>query len=271
MRDTVADYDRYGEHYRSHRRADPDIRARIQAGLGDARTVLNVGAGTGSYEPTDRYVVAVEPSATMRRQRSATLPPALIGTADALPYDDGAFDAAMAVLTVHHWPDLARGLGEMRRVAAGPVVVMSFDPDAPTDFWMPDYLPEMAAVERARYPAIERLCDGLGGGCRVAPVQVRRDCPDKFQVALYARPEAFLNPQVRHAQSAWRFLADGVEERFVRDLARDLASGAWDARYGHLRAQSEIRCQLRLVTSAGKAAAGGTLACNEVTDGDTTR
>ena len=249
MRDTIADYERVARHYGAHRQADQNIQALIDAALADARTVLNVGGGTGSYEPTDRYVVAVEPSAALRRQRPEHLSPALIGTADTLPYDDGAFDAAIAILTVHHWPDLARGLREMRRVARRTVVVMSFDPDAETDFWLPDYMPEMVDVERARYPAINRLCEGLGGHCDVLPVPVRGDCPDKFQVALYARPEAFLDPAVRHAQSAWKFLPDGVEDRFVDALAKDLASGAWDTRYGHLRALPEIRCQLRLVVS----------------------
>lgn len=249
MRDTIADYQKVGHHYGAHRRADPKIQTLIDAALADARTVVNVGGGTGSYEPTDRYVVAVDPSAAMRRQRPRHLPPALIGTADTLPYDDGTFDAAMAVLTVHHWPDLARGLHEMRRVARRTVVVMSFDPDAETDFWLRDYVPEMVDIERARYPAVSRLCEGLGGRCDIVPVPVRRDCPDKFQAALYARPEAFLDPTVRHAQSAWRFLPDGAEARFVRALTEDLASGAWDARYGHLRRLPEIRCQLRLVVS----------------------
>ncbi len=249
MRDTIADYDRFGGPYGGHRRGDPGIARLIAERLGEARTVLNVGAGTGSYEPADRHVVAIEPSATMRRQRPDHLAPALIGTADAIPYDDGAFDAAMAILTVHHWPDLGRGLREMRRVAGGPVIILSFDPDAPTEFWLGDYVPEMVDVEKARYPAMANLTEGLGGPCEIVPVPVRIDCPDKFQVALYGRPEEFLKRDVRRAQSAWRFLPEGVEDRFVDRLGQDLASGAWDDRYGHFRTQATIRCQLRLAVS----------------------
>ena len=249
MRDTIADYDRFGGRYGGQRQADPEIKALIEEKLAGARTVLNLGAGTGSYEPADRHVVAIEPSATMRRQRPGHLAPALIGTADAVPYDDGAFDAAMAVLTVHHWPDLARGLREMRRVTKGPVVILSFDPDAPTDFWLADYVPEMVGVEKTRYPPMARLTEGLGGRCEVVEVPVRLHCPDKFQVALYGRPEEFLKPEVRRAQSAWRFLPDGVEARFVDALGRDLASGAWDRRYARFRTLRSIRCQLRLVVA----------------------
>lgn len=243
------DYDRDGRRYAGQRRADPRIARQVHAALGEARTVLNVGAGAGSYEPEDRYVVAVEPSATMRRQRPSHLPPALIGTAASLPFDDGAFDASMAILTVHHWPDPAAGMRELRRVTLGPVVVMTFDPDAPTAFWMFDYVPEMIDVERRRYVSPRVLAEALGGTHALHPVPVARDCTDRFQVALYARPEAFLDDEVRAAQSAWTFLPPGVEARFVDALRRDLASGAWERRYGALRAQPEIACQLRLLVA----------------------
>jgi SAM-dependent methyltransferase len=243
------DYDRDGRRYAGQRCADARIAQRIHAALGDARTVLNVGAGAGSYEPEDRYVVAVEPSAAMRRQRPSHLPPALIGTADALPFDDGAFDASMAILTVHHWPDPIAGVRELRRVTRGPVVVMTFDSDAPTAFWMFDYVPEMAEVERRRYPSPRVLAAALGGTHELRPVPVAHDCTDRFQVALYARPEAFLDDAVRAAQSSWRYLPPGVEARFVDALRRDLASGAWERRYGALRAQPEIACQLRLLVA----------------------
>lgn len=247
MRDTIADYDVQGGAYASVRRPDPVIKALIEHHLGDSTYVLNVGAGTGSYEPTGRHVVAVEPSATMRRQRDRRLPPALIGTAQSLPFDDDAFDAAIAVLTVHHWPDLDAGLAEVRRVTRGPVVIMTFDPDAYTEFWMTDYVPEMTAVERARYPALDRLRAGLGGTVEIIPIPVLRECPDRFQVALYGRPEEFLREEVRRSQSAWNFLPPGVEARFVKYLASDLSSGRWDERYGRFRVQPQINCQLRLV------------------------
>ena len=249
MRNTIADYDRQAQSYSLIRKPDPRIEAVVHQALGEARSVLNVGAGTGSYEPLDRHVVAIEPSATMRSQRPAHLAPALIATADHIPFDDNSFDASMAMLTVHHWPDLEKGLGEMRRVTRGPCLVMSFDPDAHTDFWMFDYVPEMQIVEQQRYPKLNRIEAGLGGRCEVIALPVALDCTDRFQVALYGRPEAFLDEAVRRSQSAWNFLEDGVEDRFVAQLAADLRDGTWDKNYGHLRDQAFITCQLRLVVA----------------------
>jgi SAM-dependent methyltransferase len=238
-----------GIQYSTVRRADPRIAAEIHAALGGARTVLNVGAGSGSYEPTDRYVVPLEPSEVMRKQRPPPLVPALIGTAEAIPFDDGAFDAAMAVLTVHHWKDRARCLHEIRRVTNGPVVIMTFDPDAPTMFWMRDYAPELDEIERRRYGSLVSVIAPLGGHTEVLPIDVPRDCADGFQVAFYARPEAFLDPRVRRSQSAWSFLEPGAEERIVKALSQDLASGHWEAKHGHLRALPSIKCQLRLLVA----------------------
>ncbi|HVR62924.1 MAG TPA: class I SAM-dependent methyltransferase [Polyangia bacterium] len=249
MDNPAFDYEGSGVHYSAVRRADPRIAAQIHAALGDARTVLNVGAGSGNYEPGDRYVVPIEPSEAMRKQRPRHLAPALIGAADAIPFDDGAFDAAMAVLTVHHWKDRERCLGELRRVTRGPVVIMTFDPDAPTMFWMKDYAPELEEIERRRYGSLASITTPLGGRVRVVPLDVPRDCSDGFQVAFYARPEALLDARVRRYQSAWSFLAPGVEDRIVEHLAADLASGQWDARHGHLRALPAIKCQLRLVVA----------------------
>ncbi|HEV7733566.1 MAG TPA: class I SAM-dependent methyltransferase [Candidatus Binatia bacterium] len=242
-------YDREGERYAGIRRPDPRIARHVHDALGAARTVINVGAGAGSYEPEDRYVVAVEPSAVMRAQRPKHLAPALAGTADALPFDDGAFDAAMAMLTVHHWPDPAAGLRELRRVTSGPVVILTFDPEASTEFWMFDYAPEMADVERRRYVSPRIITAALGGTSELRPIPVPHDCVDRFQVALYARPEAFLDSEVRRAQSAWTFLPPGVEDRVMQSLADDLESGAWDRRYGALRAKPFIDCQLRLIVA----------------------
>ena len=243
------DYDRLGQHYAGVHRADPRIAVLVNAALGSARTVLNVGAGAGSYEPADRYVLAVEPSATMRAQRPAGAAPVLIGTAESLPFDDGAFDAAMAMLTVHHWPDRVRGLREMRRVAKGPVVVMTFDPDANTEFWLSDYAPEFVDIERKRYGDIRVITEALGGSCEILPVPVAADCSDGFQVAFYSRPEAFLDARVRASQSAWKFLPPGAEERIIGAIARDLESGEWERRYGHLRSRATIQCQLRLIVA----------------------
>lgn len=249
MRDTIKDYDGLGTRYSTVRKADRDIQALIHAQLGDARTVLNIGAGTGNYEPLDRYVVAVEPSIQQRSQRPRHLPPALNGTAQSLPFDEGVFDAAMAILTVHHWPDPAAGLREVRRVTRGPIVVMAFDPDADSEFWLYHYLPEMRDVERKRDTAFDVMIGAMGGHCEIIPVPVRRECTDRFQSANYARPEELLKDEVRAAQSSWVFLPEGAEARFVAALSDDLKSGKWDEQFGHMRDQPSIETQLRLIVS----------------------
>ncbi len=170
-------YEAGGEKYTGYRQTDPAIAAFVHKSLGNAQTVLNVGAGAGSYEPADKYVTAVEPSAVMRSQRKAAgKVPAIITTADHLPFDDDAFDATMAMVTVHHWPDIEKGLKEMRRVTAGPVVIMTFDPAAPDIFWNATYFPELIEVERARYPSVEKINHGLGGNCEIVSVPVPELC-----------------------------------------------------------------------------------------------
>lgn len=241
------DYEAEGHGYARLRRTDPRLAAHVHAALGDAGTVLNVGAGAGSYEPEDRYVVAVEPSATMRAQRPPGRP-AVDAVAEALPFDDNSFDAAMAMITVHQWQDLERGLGELRRVARGPVVILTFDPEVLVDFWLTDYVPELLEGERPRFPAIERIAAALGGRAEVLAPPIPRDCEDGFIQAYYARPEAFLDPEVRAAQSAWA--KTGVDaEPGLRRLRDDLESGAWDERYGDLRTQPEHVGSLRLVVA----------------------
>jgi SAM-dependent methyltransferase len=234
------DYERSGAGYARLRRTDPRLAAHVHAALGDARTVLNVGAGAGSYEPEDRYVVAVEPSAAMRAQRPAGRP-SVDAVAEALPFDDASFDAAMAMITVHQWSDLERGLAELRRVARGPVVILTFDPDAMLDFWLADYVPEVFEAERPRMPTLS----ALGGEASALPIPL--DCVDGFIEAYYGRPEAFLDPEVRAAQSAWEKTGVDVGPGLTR-LAEDLRSGAWDARYGDLRRQPEYIGSLRLIT-----------------------
>ncbi|TCB92067.1 class I SAM-dependent methyltransferase [Micromonospora zingiberis] len=241
------DYETHGHGYATQRRPDPRIAALIHRELGEARTVLNVGAGAGSYEPADRYVVAVEPSARMRGQRPATAVPALDAVAEALPFDDDAFDAVMATVTVHQWADTARGLAEMRRVARGPVVVLTFDGAALDRFWLADYLPELLAAERRRYPEIVTIGKAIGAEVAVIEVPIPVDCVDGFTEAFYARPERFLDPQVRAAQSAWGFVDEVVAARAVERLRADLDSGVWEARYGHLRNQPYFDGSLRLL------------------------
>ena len=243
------DYNAKGQGYAHQRRTDPRIAALVHEALGSARTVLNIGAGAGSYEPTDRHVIAIEPSAAMRAQRPAHLAPAIHGVAEKLPLDDRSVDAAMAMVTVHQWPDLEKGLGELRRVTRGPIVVLTFDGDALDRLWLADYAPELIAVDRRRYPAIEKISKFLGGLCAVQSVPIPIDCVDGFTEAFYARPEQFLDPAVRRSQSAWGFLEAGAEERIVEALAADLASGAWDERYGHLRLQPFFQGAVRLIVS----------------------
>ena len=241
------DYDAHGQTYAQRRRTDPRIAGLVHKALGSARTVLNVGAGAGSYEPTDRHVIAIEPSAAMRAQRPPHLSPAIHGIAENLPLDDLSVDAAMALVTVHQWGDLEKGLGELVRVTRGPIVVLTFDGDALDRLWLADYAPELFAVERRRYPAIERICAGLGEGCVVRPVPIPLDCMDGFSEAFYGRPEQFLDPAVRKSQSAWGFVEPAVEERIVSALAADLESGDWEARHGHLRTQPWFEGAVRLV------------------------
>ncbi len=243
------DYAAHGQGYGRQRRTDPRIEAWVHAALGDARTVLNVGAGAGSYEPTDRQVLAIEPSAAMRAQRPARLTPAVDAVAERLPLDDQSVDAAMALVTVHQWPDLAKGLRELRRVTRGPIVVLTFDGDALDRYWLADYAAEMLAVERRRYPPIATLVETLGGACEVHAVPIPVDCVDGFSEAYYARPEAFLDPAVRRSQSAWSFVPDEVQARIVERLGADLASGAWDRRYREWRAKPFFEGSLRGIVS----------------------
>jgi SAM-dependent methyltransferase len=241
------DYDTHGGGYALRRRPDPRIAALVHAAFGDARTVLNVGAGAGSYEPDDRYVIAVEPSAAMRAQRPATAVPAIDATAEALPFDDGAFDAALASITVHQWSDSAKGLAELRRVTRGPVVVLTFDSDALDTLWLADYVPELITAEQRRYPPIDRIAAAIGRTADVRPVPIPIDCVDGFTEAYYARPDMFLKPEVRAAQSAWGFVEEPAITRSVQRLRDDLASGAWDEKYGALRTQPEFVGALRLI------------------------
>jgi len=242
------DYEEIGGTYASHRRADARIAARIEAALGDARTVVNVGAGTGSYEPADREVLAVEPSATMRAQRPPGAAPAIDARAEALPFEDDSFDAAMACVTIHHWEPPEAGLAELRRVARGPVVVFTFELEALPP-WQLEFLHEGVALERPRFPAIGAVQAALGGRTRVQRIPTPADCADGFFEAYWNRPEALLDPRVRASQSLWALLGPELEQRIVARLAEALDSGAWDAEHGHLRQQSTFDGALRLVVS----------------------
>jgi SAM-dependent methyltransferase len=242
------DYERHGRTYARHRREDPRIAAHIHAALGEARTVLNVGAGTGSYEPRDRWVLAVEPSSTMRAQRPPDAAPVVDARAETLPFDDDAVDAAMACVTIHHWGTPARGLGELRRVARGPVVVFTFELDH-LPSWQLELLREGVAAEKPRFPSMQDIAAALGGRTRVQRIPTPGDCTDGFFEAFWRRPERLLDPAVRSAQSMWALLQPGVEQRIVDRIAAALESGAWDAEHGYLRRRDNFEGALRLVVS----------------------
>jgi SAM-dependent methyltransferase len=243
------DYGSIGDGYASIRQPDPRIARWIEGALADARTVLNVGAGAGSYEPLDRTVTAVEPSATMRAQRPPHLVKAIDATSGDIPFADDTFDAAMASVTVHQWPDLEQGLSEMRRVATGAVVILTFDPQPPQHWWLIDYVPELFEIEAGRMPTLDRIRRGLGGTSEVSIVPIPVDCTDRFGQALFGRPEQFLDPAVRRAMSAWTFLEPGRVEGFEAALSADLASGEWDRRYGRFRSIPQFDGGLRLVVA----------------------
>jgi hypothetical protein len=243
------DYDARGQGYSQQRRTDPRIAALVHQALGASRTVLNVGAGAGSYEPEDRYVLAIEPSAIMRSQRPAHLAPAIHGIAERLPLDDLSIDASMALVTIHQWSDLGQGLNELCRVTRGPIVILTFDREALDRYWLADYVPELIDVEYNRYPPIKTISDGLRGIVDVRAVPIPIDCLDGFTEAFYARPERFLEADVRRAQSAWGFVEEQVQERFARTLSEELQSGEWDERYGKWRKKPYFEGSLRLIVS----------------------
>ena len=242
-------YDRIGRGYAKHRRSDPRIAAAIEAALGNAETVLNVGAGTGSYEPLDRKLTAVEPSTEMIAQRPAGSAPVVQESAEALPFDDDSFDAAMAIITVQHWADAAAGLAEMIRVSRERVLVLTFDGPAMAEMWMVrDYIPRLLEIHTELMPPIAELAAALPGA-RVEEVPVPCLCKDGFFCALWDRPEMHLDPQVRRASSVWHLMAPEETERGLEALRADLESGAWDERYGHLRTEPELDVGLRLVVA----------------------
>ena len=236
-------YDTIGVDYAQLRKPDARIARQIHAALGDARTILNVGAGSGSYEPKGRDLTAIEPSAEMIAQRPDTGAFAIQGSAEALPFADETFDASMAVLTIHHWSDQAKGCAEMRRVTRGPIVFLTFDADH-KDFWLFDYFPALLKLDEAAMPSMERYADWLGEVV-IDPVPIPHDCTDGFLAAYWRRPAAYLDQRIRRAMSSFWKIGD-VSEGLER-LDRDLKDGSWEARYGHLIKLDTLDCGYRLV------------------------
>ncbi|MER7667490.1 class I SAM-dependent methyltransferase [Kitasatospora sp. NPDC096128] len=248
-------YDRIGVGYSAVRRPDPRWAQAVRAALGDARSVLNVGAGSGAYEPTDLTVVAVEPSLEMRAQRPADAAPCVVGRAESLPFDDQAFDAVQAVLTVHHWTDLAGGVAELLRVASR-FAVVTYDMDVQAGFWFTrDYVPEIAEAERSRVPSLHRITELLGP-CEVTELPVWHDFTDGFMTAFWRRPEAYLDPMMRRACSAFALTDQAAVERGVERLRADLDSGAWHRRYADLVTRDRIDAGFRLITGSSPYATG---------------
>jgi SAM-dependent methyltransferase len=247
----VARYDSIGAGYARTRREDPQLRAHIEAALGAARTVVNVGAGAGSYEPRDRHVIAVEPSDVMASQRPPELAPAVRASADALPLRDDSVDAAMAILTIHHWDEgRERGVRELRRVARGPVVIVTYDAQVSGEMWlMRDYLPEVAALDHRIFPPTEQLAGWLGGDVRTEVLPIPRDTPDWTLGSFWAHPERVLDAGAREATSGFARMTPEVVVRVVAAVERDLADGTWDARHGHLRGLDAYDAGMRLVVA----------------------
>lgn len=250
-----ARYDTIGTGYAARRRPDPRIAKRIREALGDARTVVNVGAGAGSYEPDDLKVVAVEPSVVMARQRPQGLLPAVLGVAERLPFADDAVDATMGILTLHHWEDVQAGAAEAIRVSRQRVVFLTIDPAVESAMWLfSGYVPEVAAQDVFDFPAIGVLLEQLGPRARSEVVEVPHDCTDGFLLSFWSHPERVLEQDARRATSGFARLDSSTEERVVARLERDLRSGAWDERHGHLRDMTSYDAGLRLVVAELEAA-----------------
>lgn len=228
------------------RRPDPRIAAQIRAALGGVGPVIDVGAGPGSYEPPDLPVIAVEPAVTMLKQRPGSAGAAVRGAAESLPFPPGSFGAGMAILTIHHWSDLSAGLAELRRVVNGPVVVLTWDTKLFDEYWMvAEYVPASRALDR-HVPSAEKIAELLGGG-RIEVVPVPADCVDGFYAAWWRRPHAYLDPTVRMAISGLARLNPTQVEPGIERLERDLDSGEWHRRHGHLLSLDSYDAGYRLV------------------------
>jgi SAM-dependent methyltransferase len=245
-------YDRIGVGYSLTRQEDPRIAAAIHRALGNARTVVNVGAGAGSYEPRDRHVIAIEPSDVMAAQRSPDLVSAIRASAGDLPLRDASVDAAMAILTIHHWDEeQERGVRELRRVARNAVVILTYDPSVSVRMWLTaEYLPEVAELDQRILPGLDALADWLGGTVSVEVVPIGRDTPDWMLGSFWAHPERVLDEQARKATSGFARMDPEVVDRVVAAVRRDLESGAWDERHGHLRGLEAFDVGLRLVVGS---------------------
>jgi SAM-dependent methyltransferase len=242
-----AKYDAIGKSYTHSRAPDPRIATALRRTLGDIETLINVGAGTGSYEHNDLDIQAVEPSSIMIAQRPPGAAPVTKAVAEDLPFDDNSFDGAQAVLTLHHWSDWRKGIDELLRVARRRIVILSYDPDRANDFWfLRDYLPEGAALDRAQFPPVKELVDALGGAT-VRPLPIPWDCIDGFLCACWRRPQAYLDPQVRAGISTFSTVDAVAIKRALSNLEADLKLGEWQQRNANILDKREADFGYRLI------------------------
>jgi SAM-dependent methyltransferase len=247
----MARYDEIGVGYSDTRREDPHTRELIHTAIGGARIVLNVGAGTGSYEPRDRFVIAVEPSEVMLNQRGNESSSSIRCTSAPLPLRDDSIDSSMAILTVHHWDEqLVDGIAELKRVTRGTILVVTFDVFDVEPMWLVrDYFPEADALDKQTFPTIATLVELLGGDCNVSSIPIRRDTPDWTFASFWAHPERVLDPAARRSTSGFSRQPVAIVDRVVAEVERDLRSGEWDRRNGHLHDLDELDVGLRLIVS----------------------
>ncbi len=241
IKDPAYNYENPEHEYSAVRKADPRIAAYVHAGLRGMSTVINIGAGTGSYEPDDKYVIAVEPSENMRKKRlESGRHPAVSARAESLPFDSKSFDASLTILTIHHWQDLESGLRELKRVAAKRIVILTYDPAKLGVFWNAEYFPMVVEAEKNRYPELSKLESIIGIKPEIRNIKIPFDCTDGFQEAFYGRPEKFLKKKVRKSQSAWSFISEELEEQYTDRLRTELLNGEWDKKYGFHRKMKEF-------------------------------
>jgi len=245
-------YNQIGSGYALNRREDPNLYETIINSLGACDSIINIGAGTGSYEPRNRNVIAIEPSDVMIRQRPFGSAIAIKATADQLPFHDKSLDAAMTVLSIHHWhPDQKKGIEEMRRVARQKLVIVTIDPRVSGRMWLlADYLPEVAELDRQIFPLPEAIGDWIGATVKIETHLVKRDTPDWTLMSFWAHPDRVLDPRARATTSGFARQPKHVVERVVSDIERDLHNGDWDRKYGHLRRLNEFDAGLRVITAS---------------------
>lgn len=239
----TVNYEELAEQYKQFRTPDPRIASDIWAHFGNAKSVLNVGAGIGSYEPDTYQVVAVEPSERMIALRGLTAAQVIRGSAESLPFNDNTFDVSMALLTIHHWSDISRGLSEMLRVAREKVILFTWIGYG-NDFWLEEYIPEIRGIDKALFPTLKEL-EKMIGPITVETVEIPADCTDGFMCAYWRRPESYLNTDIRKAIST--FSRVGVIQKGLQDLDADLSSGIWDKKYGHLLSRESMDFGYRIV------------------------